>query len=457
MKMLDASSVFRAYDIRGRVDDPLTESLVYAIGAAIASLIKPSRDRMVVGRDGRLSSPRLAKALCAGICSTGVSVVDVGEVTSPMLYFATHHLGIDSGVMVTGSHNPKEDNGLKIVMQGETQKKEGIQAIYACVRAGEFAKGQGDIQQQSIEKAYHDAICERIVLPQKMKVIVDAGHGIAGAYAPRILQSLGCEVIPLYCDVDGHFPHHHPDPNRPENLRDCQQQMLAHQADIAIAFDGDGDRLGVVANDGQIIWPDRQMMAFSDAVLAKHPGAPIVYDVKCSMHLGKVIAKAGGQPVMWRTGHSVLKAKMKALGAPLAGEMSGHIFFEDDWYGFDDGLFAGLRLMAYSQTLGQDVAQLFAQYPQSVATPELIVPVPESRKFDYVAEFAEQARFPGAELVTIDGVRVHFEQGWGLLRASNTSASLTLRFEADTKEALTAIQHAFQSQMQQIEPKLSVM
>jgi phosphomannomutase/phosphoglucomutase len=448
--------IFRAYDIRGVVDDALTPEVVCLIGKSLGShLVALGEETLIVGCDGRLSSPTLKAAFCEGVQSTGIHITDLGQVTSPMLYFATHHLPTHSATMITGSHNPKNYNGLKIVVRGQTLTAEDIQKLYVRACEGRFAKGAGTLNTYDIFAAYQKAIVDRIHLKHPLKVVIDCGNGIAGKYAPIILAALGCEVIPLFCEVDGNFPNHHPDPSRAENLNDCIQAVRTHQADIAIALDGDADRLGLVTNLGTIIWPDRQLMAFAADVLKKHPGAPIVFDVKCSQNLATVIRQANGEPIMWKTGHSVIKHKMSRIQAPLAGEMSGHIFFADDWYGFDDGLFAGCRMLVMLAAQTQDAETYFKNFPDSIHTPELMIAIPDDEKFAFIEALHKAAnRFAPGQVNAIDGLRVTFAEGWGLVRASNTTPNLTLRFEADSEEALLKIQLHFKTILLELKPDL---
>jgi phosphomannomutase/phosphoglucomutase len=453
--------IFRAYDIRGVVDETLTEETVKLIGKAIGTVaLSKNQEYIIVGRDGRLSGERLSLALTQGLLSTGVHVVDIGMVPTPLVYFSTHVLplcGVDtsSGVMLTGSHNPANYNGLKIMIAGETLSGEGILNLYACICARAFKLGDGQYQMKNIAPEYSQAILSDIKLSKPLKVVIDCGNGIAGNVAPALLSALNCSVIPLYCEVDGRFPNHHPDPSQPKNLQDLIQAIKQHKADIGLAFDGDGDRLGVVTNQGEIIWPDRVLMLYAQAILAKHPRAEIVYDVKCSKHLTDVILEAGGLPSMNQTGHSFMKAKMKASGALLGGEMSGHFFFQDRWYGFDDAIYAACRLLEILSSNALDVSKLFARLPNSINTPEINMAISDEKKFDFVNQLKQYlAAIPDSKLITIDGLRVELETGWGLVRASNTTPNLVLRFEAQTQAELSRIQDLFKQAMQKIEPNL---
>ncbi len=439
-----APEIFKAYDIRGVVDRTLTEAAADAVGRALGTLgaAKGVR-RFVVGRDGRLSGPRLAAALARGLNASGMDVVDIGVVATPMVYFATFELGTGSGVMVTGSHNPPEYNGLKMVVAGETLAAEAIQDLRRLVDSGKFAIGTGRVESADVSGAYLDRIAGDVKLARPMKVAIDCGNGSPGAFAPALYRRLGCEVTELYCDVDGTFPNHHPDPSRPENLADLVRTLATTPAEIGLAFDGDGDRLGVVTKGGRIVFPDRQLMLFAADVLARNPGSEVVFDVKCTRNLFGWIRRHGGRPVLWKTGHSLIKAKLKETGAPLAGEMSGHIFFKERWYGFDDGLYAGARLLEIVSR-AKDASAVLEALPDSIATPELQVKVAEGENHRLVAELQRTARFEGAtEVITIDGLRAEYPDGFGLLRASNTTPVLVLRFEADSEAALARIQADF--------------
>ncbi len=448
-------SLFKAYDIRGVVDGTLTVDAVRAIGAALAAegAARGARE-IAVGRDGRLSGPRLRDALVEGIRATGVGVVDIGMVTTPMLYFATYELGCGSGVQLTGSHNPPDYNGLKMVLAGETLHAESIQRLRARVDAGDLpqAAAPGALRKADVTDAYLARIAGDVKLARPMKIAIDCGNGVAGAFAPRLYRMLGCEVTELFCEVDGTFPNHHPDPAHPENLQDLIRCLWDTDAELGLAFDGDGDRLGVVAKDGRIVYPDRQMMLFARGVLRERPGAEIVFDVKCSRHLARDIRAHGGRPTMWRTGHSLIKAKLRETGAPLAGEMSGHIFFNDRWYGFDDGLYAGARLLELLSPQADPSAVLNA-LPDAVATPELHLHMAEGENFALIEWLRAGARFAGArEVIGIDGLRVEYDDGFGLARASNTTPVVVLRFEADDAAALARIQADFRRAFHAAEP-----
>ena len=449
--------VFRAYDVRGVVGTELTPELVHHLGRAIGSeAYELGEQTVVVARDGRLSSPELARQLIEGLRESGRDVIDIGAVPTPVLYFATHYLDADSGVMVTGSHNPPEYNGFKIVLQGRTLAEDEIQALYRRVMEGRYTSGRGGMEQVDVVADYIERITSDVRVSRRLSVVVDCGNGIAGAVAPQLYRALGCEVIELYCEVDGQFPNHHPDPSMPENLLSLTRAVQEHAADIGLAFDGDGDRLGVVASGGTVVWPDRVLMLLAMDVLSRSPGATIIYDVKSSRNLERVITDHGGQPVMWKTGHSLIKAKMQETGALLAGELSGHIFFKERWFGFDDALYAGARLLEVLSLDHRTTARVFGALPEAVATPELRVAVPEGEQRRIMERLAAGAKFPGARLTTIDGVRADFEDGWGLVRASNTTPCLILRFEADDPEALRRIQELFRQELLRIEPSLEL-
>ncbi len=438
------ASIFKAYDIRGIVGGTLTDDMVYHIGRAIASEAGArGQQGIVVGRDGRLSGPAFIAALSRGIQDAGVDVVDIGMVPSPVLYYATHALGTRSGIMVTGSHNPPDYNGFKIVIDGEAVSGAGIQALKDRIERRDYRSGAGSRSEKAIISDYIQRIVADVRPARPFKLVVDCGNGVAGVAAPQLLRELGCEVSELFCEVDGNFPNHHPDPGQPENLVDVIEAVKKEGADLGLAFDGDGDRLGVIDAAGNVIWPDRQMMLYAADILSRHPGATIIYDIKCTRHLGEVIAAHGGNPLMWKTGHSLVKAKMKETGALLAGEMSGHIFFKERWYGFDDALYTAARLLEILARDGRSVTEIFAALPDAVSTPELRVDMQEGEHFKFMERFIGQARFPGAEITTIDGIRADFNDGWGLIRPSNTTPSLIIRFEADNTEALARIQEAF--------------
>jgi phosphomannomutase/phosphoglucomutase len=448
--------IFKAYDIRGIVETALTPEVTEIIGRAIGS---EARDRGVtgiaIGRDGRLSGPALAAALARGIQASGVDVIDIGMVATPMLYFATYHLGTLSGVSVTGSHNPPEYNGLKIMLAGDTLSGEAIQALRARIESGNLASGSGTYSTRDIREDYLQRITSDIKLARPLKVIVDCGNGVPGATAPELYRRLGCSVRELYCEVDGTFPNHHPDPSDPHNLEDVID-TLKTEGDIGFAFDGDGDRLGVVTKSGKIIYPDRQLMLFAADVLERNPGAEIIFDVKSTRKLYAWIRERGGKPTMWKTGHSFIKKKLKDTGAPLAGEMSGHVFFKERWYGFDDAMYAGARLLEILSRHA-DVGAVLEQLPDAVSTPELHVKTAEGENYTLIDKLKATAKFEGAEeLITIDGLRVEYKDGFGLARPSNTTPVVVLRFEADDEAALKRIQDDFRRALRAVKPDISL-
>jgi len=436
--------IFKAYDIRGIVGRTLTPAVVELIGQALGSEARDrGRTTVVIGRDGRLSGPELAAALAAGLRRSGVDVIDVGQVATPMLYFAAHRFDTLSGVMVTGSHNPPEYNGLKMMLAGETLAGEAIQQLKARIEHGRLARGAGGYRTDDVREDYLKRITGDVRLSRPMKLVVDCGNGVAGATAPELYRRLGCEVAELFCEVDGNFPNHHPDPSRPENLADVQQALAAGKGELGLAFDGDGDRLGVVTKSGKIIYPDRQLMLFAADVLKRNPGAEVIFDVKSTRNLFAWIRQHGGKPVMWKTGHSFIKQKLKETGAPLAGEMSGHIFFKERWYGFDDGLYAGARLLEILSR-ERDPGAVLEGLPDSVSTPELHLKLAEGENYALMDRLKANARFEGArEVITIDGLRVEYTDGFGLARPSNTTPVVVLRFEADDEAALKRIQEDF--------------
>ena len=457
--------IFKAYDIRGIVGRSLTPEVVRAIGRALGELArKRERHAIAVGRDGRLSGPLLAQALIAGIRSAGVAVVDVGMVATPMTYFAAHHLGTGCAVMVTGSHNPPEYNGLKMVIDGTTLSGDAIQELRTRIERGSAERrphdgtdfAEGSLASVDIASAYFDRISSDVRLARPLTIAVDCGNGIAGAYAPPLFRRLGCEVIELYCDVDGSFPNHHPDPSQPKNLEDLKQRLTRGDCELGLAFDGDGDRLGVVTPAGHIIYPDRQLMLFAADVLQRVPGATIIYDVKSTRNLKPWIERHGGVPLLWKTGHSLIKTKMKEVGAALAGEMSGHMFFGERWYGFDDGLYAGARLLEILSR-SADPAALLDALPDAVATPELNLACAEGEPQALIARLQSDTRFPEAsEVIRIDGVRVEYADGFGLARASNTTPTIVLRFEADDAAAMKRIQADFRRALEAAKPGVAL-
>ncbi len=445
--------IFKAYDIRGVLGKTLDAAIAKQIGQAFGSTaLERGEKTVIIGRDGRLSGPELSAALAAGLQSTGVNVIDVGMVATPMLYYATNVLGAASGIMVTGSHNPPDYNGFKMVLASEAIYGDAIQQLHARIVAGDVTQGAGSYSEHDIRESYLQRIVSDVKLARPMTIAVDCGNGVAGSVAGELFRRLGCHVIELFCDVDGHFPNHHPDPAHLENLEDLIHELGSGPADIGLAFDGDGDRLGVVTKDGQVIFPDRQLMLFAQDVLTRHPGGTILYDVKCTRHIAPVVKAAGGEPLMCKTGHSLVKAKMKETGAPFGGEMSGHLFFKDRWYGFDDGLYAGARLLELASRM-DDISATLNALPQSKSTPELQVACAEGENHAVVALMQQQRDWPGAsQLVTIDGVRVEYPDGFGLCRASNTTPVLVLRFEAETDAALVRIQQAVGAAIRAVKP-----
>ena len=457
--MQTTPAIFKAYDIRGIVPSTLNESVALGLGRAFGTAARAQGERVVaVGRDGRLSGPGLAAALIQGLVEAGLEVIDVGMVTTPMLYFAAHTL-CTSGIQVTGSHNPKDYNGFKMVLAGRAIYGEEIQALRRTMEEESWQlQPGGSVRQADVLSAYRERIVSDVKLARPMKVVVDCGNGIAGASAPAIFRALGCEVIELFSEVDGNFPNHHPDPSKPENLRDLMAALQNSDAEIGLAFDGDGDRLGIVTKDGQNIFPDRQLVLFAQDVLSRNPGAPILFDVKCSQQLAPAIRAAGGVPHMYKTGHSLVKARMKELNAPLGGEMSGHIFFKERWYGFDDGTYAGCRLLEIVSAHANPSAVLNA-LPLSHSTPELNVACAEGEPHALAAQLqalAPQAFAAPAEISTIDGLRVDWPDGFGLIRASNTTPVLVLRFEGQTPEALARIQAQMLALLHRVKPEAQI-
>ena len=451
------TNIFRAYDIRGIVETHLTPEVVYSIGLAIGSeALAQQQTKIIVGRDGRLSGPTLSKALIKGLLATGCDVVDIGMVPTPVVYFATNILDTRSGIMVTGSHNPADYNGLKIVLNGKTLSETSIRALYDRVLNQDFVSGHGHYTQTEVTTQYLERIAQDIQVKRRLKIVVDCANGIPGALVPQLFEKLNCDVIPLYCDVDGRFPNHHPDPTQLENMQDLIAAVKKHGADVGLGFDGDGDRLGVVTNEGELIWPDRQMMLYAEDILARNPGSAIVFDVKCSSHLAAHVTKHGGQPIMWKTGHSLVKNKMRETGALLAGEMSGHIFFKERWYGFDDALYTGARLLEILSQRDGSCHEVFQTIPNSVNTPELKITVSDEAKFELMEKLIQQTHFKGANIINVDGLRVEFKHGWGLVRASNTTPCLVVRFEAQDDASLETVQAVFREQLLAVDNSLEL-
>jgi phosphomannomutase len=454
------ASNFKAYDIRGVVGKTIDATFAEHLGRAFGTeAINAGERAVVVGRDGRLSGPELVAGLIRGLTSTGLDVVDIGAVTTPMLYYvaatrAEH--GCSSGIQVTGSHNPKDYNGFKMVLAGRAIYGDEIQGLSRRIQAEDYARGEGRSATMDIGPEYGHRVTSDCRLVRPMKIVVDSGNGIPGASAPGILRALGCQVVELYSEVDGDFPNHHPDPSKPENLAELIRTVQKTGAELGLAFDGDGDRLGVVTKDGDIIFPDRQLMLFATDVLKRNAGATIIYDVKCTQRLAPAIRAAGGKPLMWKTGHSLIKAKMKEVGAPLAGEMSGHIFFGERWYGFDDATYTAARLLEIL-SFASDGSAILNALPDSFSTPELNVACAEGEPQALVAELQEKAKFPDADsVVTIDGIRADYKDGFGLIRASNTTPVLVLRFEGHTPEALRRIEGDFMWALRLVKPDAQV-
>ncbi|KAF1004927.1 MAG: Phosphomannomutase/phosphoglucomutase [Burkholderia gladioli] len=460
-KSMIAQSIFKAYDIRGVVGKTLNTSVARSIGQAFGSEVRAQGgDAVVVARDGRLSGPELIASLAYGLRAAGVDVVDVGMVPTPVGYFAASvplplangERRVDSCIVVTGSHNPPDYNGFKIVLRGAAIYGEQIQALYRRIVSGDYAEGSGSYLQHDVAATYLQRIVSDIKLARPLKIVVDTGNGVAGELAPRLFKALDCELVELFTEIDGNFPNHHPDPAHPENLQDMICALKETDAELGLAFDGDGDRLGIVTKDGQIIYPDRQMMLFAEEVLSRNPGAQIIYDVKCTRNLAPWIREKGGKPLMWKTGHSLVKAKLRETGAPLAGEMSGHVFFKDRWYGFDDGLYAGARLLEILARVA-DPSALLNSLPNAKSTPELQLKLEEGENVVLIEKLHQAAQFEGAdEVITIDGLRVEYPDGFGLARSSNTTPVVVLRFEANSVEALARIKGEFRRALTTAKP-----
>jgi phosphomannomutase/phosphoglucomutase len=455
------SVIFRAYDVRGIVDEALTADIVMALGRAIGSEARAQEQApqtVVVGHDARLSSASLSEALITGLLATGCDVVNIGQVPTPIVYFATHYLQTGNGVIVTGSHNPPEYNGLKIMLGGQVLAGDQITRLRDRIEAGELTEGVGNLQAMEVVDEYVRGIADDIpvTLGNAFQIVVDCGNGVAGEIAPKLYRALGHDVIELHCEVEGHFPHHHPDPSQPQNLKELIETVLETGADLGLAFDGDGDRLGVVDSKGAIIWPDQQMMLFAKDILSHNPGATVVYDVKCSNHLKQVIEQFGGQPIMWKSGHSFIRKKMQESGAPFAGELTGHIFFSDRWYGFDDAFYAGARLLELLMASSEAPHKVFSKLPGAYSTPELRIDLAGEEHMEFMTRLLAVDAFLDAQVERLDGLRVNYPDGWGLVRASNTTPSLVLRFEGDTKDALERIQGTFKELLLKIEPNLAI-
>ncbi len=450
-------SIFKAYDIRGIVGKTLTPVFVEAIGHAIGSeAVARGQKTIAIGRDGRLSGPELIAALARGIQKSGIDVIDIGCVATPMAYFAAFHLNTGSAAILTGSHNPPEYNGIKIVLGGETLHGEAIQALRYRIEQGELSSGQGDYLQQDIWAAYLERIVSDVKLSRPMKITVDCGNGVAGAYVAKLYRQLGCTVEELYCEVDGNFPHHHPDPSDPKNLQDLILAVKENGSELGLAFDGDGDRLGVVSKEGNIIYSDRLQMLFAQDMLSRNPGATVIFDIKSTRLLFGWVRQHGGVPVIWKTGHSLIKAKMKETGALLGGEMTGHLFFAERWYGFDDGLYGGARLLEILSR-HENPSGVLNALPDALSTPEIHIQTQEGENHALLEKLKREAEFNGAiEIITLDGLRVEYEDGFGLMRPSNTTPAIVLRFEADTQQALARIQSDFFNLLQRAAPHLEL-
>ena len=439
-----AKHIFRAYDIRGEAHTELSTDLVYKIGRVFGSFVLESGNKEIItSRDPRLSSPELSESLQKGILDSGCNICDLGITPTPVLYFATHYLDTNCGVMLTGSHNPKHHNGLKTIINGKSLTGEQVQDVYNRIISNNYLSGKGIYKKADVIDAYINRIISSHKFSKKLKVVIDAGNGAASEVAPRLFEKTNCELTALYCEFDGNFPNHHPDPSKPENLADLINTVKEKKADIGLAFDGDADRIGVVTPEGKIIWPDRQMMLYAQSVLQDSPGEKIVFDIKCSKYLAEIISQNNGIPIMYKTGHSVLKKKMIEEKAALAGEMSGHIFFKHKWYGFDDAIYTAVRLLEILSNLDQTSDEIFNKFPDPASTPEINIQVQEEEKFDIIQNLIKNADFKNAEIITIDGLRVEFETGWALIRASNTTPCLVMRFEADNQNELLNIQKEF--------------
>ena len=449
--------IFRAYDIRGVLDKTLDAGVAKQIGRAVGTVtLERDAGPVVVARDGRISGPYLQEGMIKGILSTGCDVLDIGAVPTGVLYYATHELAAGTGVMITGSHNPPDYNGFKIMVGGDTLHGKEISALYDRITKGNIQSGTGAVTSKDVVQSYIDRIAGDIQIEKPLRIVIDCGNGIGGVCAAEVLRAIGAEVLPLFDEVDGTFPNHHPDPSEPENLQDLIESVRLMDADLGLALDGDADRLGVVTLAGDIIFPDRVMMLLAMDVLDRNPGATIIYDVKCTGHLAEVIRQAGGEPMMYKTGHSLIKAKMKEIGAPFAGEMSGHFFFEERWYGVDDGIYSAARLLEILAGAETPPEAILSALPTSFSTPELKVQMSEGENFAFIEEFMKVARFDGAKIATIDGIRADFPDGWGLVRCSNTTPILVVRFDGETEEALERIKTSFRSQMLAVKPDLEL-
>ena len=446
--MAISEDIFRAYDIRGIVETALTPDAVTLIGQSFATEARAQgQSTVVIARDGRLSSPDLASALSKGLRAGGCNVIDIGMVPTPVLYYATHKLQTGTGIMVTGSHNPPQYNGLKMLIAGHTFYGDSIKSLYQRIVDGNINSGDGAYEQQDLIPSYIETITSDIQLARPLNIAVDCGNGVAGVLAVELFSKLGCTITELFCDVDGTFPNHHPDPSKPENLDDIKKAIAENSLDLGLAFDGDGDRVGIIDDRQNIIWADRQMMLYAADVLERKPGALIIFDIKSSTNLEHFISEHGGEPLMWKTGHSFIKAKMKETGAELAGEMSGHIFFKERWFGFDDGLYSAARMLEILSKRNQPSSEIFAELPDSINTPELQIMFEEGEHYRFMDKFKQNANFGDADILTIDGMRINFPDGWGLIRPSNTTPCLVLRFEANSEAALEEIKTKFRQEI----------
>ena len=447
-------NIFRANDIRGIALEDLTEEVIFALGRALGTeSLNRKQDDFIIGRDGRISSPLLFEWLSEGVLSTGCNVIDIGVVPSPVLYHATFNLSSSSGVVITGSHNPSNYNGFKILFNNNSTSSEEIQSIKKRIKEQDFLSGAGRIESLDVVESYVEEVKNNIKLSRPLNISIDCGNGAAGVVAEKVYKGIGCEVEGLYCDLDGNFPNHHPDPSRPENVEDLIELVLKNKSEIGLAFDGDADRLGIISPTGEMIFPDMQMIVFSEYILKKKPNSKIVFDVKCSKLLEEAILKSNGIPIMSKTGHTFIKSMIRDHGAILGGEMSGHIFFNDRWPGFDDGVYAGARMLEIlSHSEGEDI---FRTLPKLVSTPEINIETTDEDKFSIINDFKKISNFEDGKIIDIDGIRVEFDNGWGLLRASNTSPVLVLRFEADSSEALNNIKDRFKDTLNKIEPSLT--
>lgn len=456
-KLSPPASIFRAYDIRGIAESELTAQVVDLIAKAIASeALDIGIDTLLIGFDARLSSPLLSKALIKGVLETGCNVIDLGLIPTPMLYFATHTCQISSGVMLTASHNPANYNGLKIVFNKTCLADNQIQQIRSRVTAGTLAKGNGQYSKLNVSENYLNTISSRIKLSRPLKVVIDCGNAVPGIIAPTLFERLGCDVIPLFCELDGSFPNHHPDPTNPKNMRQLADEVVLKKADLGIAFDGDGDRLGLVTNKGETVSTDKLLMLLVKEIAPHYPGQPIIYDVKSSTALAQLILELGAVPVMHRSGHSFMKQKMLETNAPLGGEYAAHVFIKDRWFGFDDGLYAAARVVESLSHQSHSSSVEFASFKTPMSTDEIAVAVSDEHKFELISQIQENADFPDCKIISLDGLRVEFEFGWGLVRASNTSPALLLRFEANTDEQIQFIQDQFKALLHSIDKTLQL-